>query len=75
MSEKTCGNCKWGRFKMTWHNPPRPQNGRAGECEWPMPTILFPLAVTRAVGYQEPSKGAVWPEFANCPVWEKSHDH
>lgn len=67
-SVQTCGNCRWSRFRMTKHEPPRPRPQRTGECLWPVPEL--PVLPQCIEGY-DLNRRAIWPEMTDCPVWEK----
>lgn len=70
--KQTCGNCKWGKFKLfTNHATPRPKGG--GICEWPDPVTVFPLAITNRYelrGKSPLKKDSVWSALEGCPTWE-----
>ena len=60
----SCVSCKWAKFDMTKHSPPRAKG--PGSCEWPVPVIAWPLSLhpPRHV------KNSIWPDYKNCPTFE-----
>lgn len=66
MSKQCCGTCKWGKFEMTKHDPPRIKD-RVGRCEWPLPDLLFPISMRSPLEYR---RGYVTPNGDECPTWE-----
>lgn len=76
-----CIACKWARFQMTNHKPPRVKQKQFGDCDWPVPEPP-PLAISVVRGgywYFFPEEGHtrkvhIWPDYANCPVWEEKDE-
>jgi hypothetical protein len=75
-----CLTCKWAKWTMTKHNPPRMKNGSAGTCTYPMTRVALPSAF-RGSSYASTSpevlermKCYISRErpFVNCRVWEKA---
>ena len=65
--KQTCTTCKWAKFEMTNHNPPRQKLNQCGECCWPMPVVVaLPLCMPPPSTY----RGAIWPNYSGCLVWE-----
>lgn len=62
-----CITCKWSRFEMTSHKPPRVKRMLVGACEWPVPEAVQPLANSIKVTF---NRIHIWPDYTNCPVWE-----
>jgi len=73
MPNQCCGNCKYGKFEMTRHNPPRPVKRKIGYCMFDTAPNLaeakthFPTCVKLDFSnfYIGPSDGC------KCPVWER----
>lgn len=68
-SPQSCTTCKWGRFEMTNHKPPRINPTRSGKCLYPEERIALPFSITKAYGFSL-YRCAVWPHLAGCPTWE-----
>jgi hypothetical protein len=74
MSKKkqNCGSCKWGRFLMTNHTPPRPRPHYTGECAY----MVGRDALTRPPGLPSSirvmfDQTFIRPEHGTaCPCWE-----
>ncbi len=67
LPEKCCGTCRWGRFEMTAHKPPKIKLGEPGECDFPLDSIAVPRSVG---GKRFLYKCVAWPEWDRCPTWE-----
>jgi hypothetical protein len=70
---QSCATCKYGRFTMTKHNPPRPVKN--GVCRFPPVELKLPECVTSCYGFDTMlvtlSTRTTWPDNgATCPVWE-----
>ena len=79
MPNQCCGNCKYGKFQMTRHDPPRPRPKHFGYCDFPMlpNTNEFLSKIPSAADHKEILEVAnrtchTWPDMgAGCPVWER----
>jgi hypothetical protein len=70
-----CKTCRW----RTVVAKTKSGRARAGphRCDYPIPDIVFPQSVTRAVGgfYWPPARIGVWDDNgAGCPVWEEAKE-
>lgn len=76
-----CGNCKWGKFPMTEHVPPRPKANAFGECTFEIKPLLNELfsKIPAVFSYGSRWKTAMdafgctttWPDEGHgCPTWE-----
>lgn len=64
--KQTCGNCKWGKHRMTNHNPPRAVPYSMGRCEWPVPALpVLPAWIVIVKG-----GNFVSASNAGCPTWQ-----
>ena len=71
--KQTCATCKWSRFPMTAHVPPRIKAGHVGECLWPIPECpQLPLAITTTRSWSGAWNSRRWmaPDETGCPCWE-----
>lgn len=74
-----CLNCKWAKWQMTAHTPPRINRNLHGQCIY----RVGPLRVPKSVDANElerlvnPFRGRVIlprAPHADCPVWERKMD-
>ncbi len=67
----TCLNCKWAKWLMTSHNPPRIKTNSIGQCTF-VATAVTPMqqAAMMTVGYNIFS---LHPH-TDCAVWEAKGD-
>lgn len=61
-----CATCKYARFEMTNHKPPRINSNKYGACDWPIPVFTVALSVINAGTLRV----HIWADMSDCPVWE-----
>jgi hypothetical protein len=67
LPEKCCGTCKWGKFEMSNHNPPRILRGGRAECLFPLPEIP---PMPSCVDPIRPYKRSIYDAMGtDCPTW------
>ena len=72
MPNQCCGNCKYGKFEMTRHNPPRPKN-QSGRCAYEVvfDTSDLPFSIDRERVIGAYRQMLIWPDMGvGCPCWE-----
>ena len=79
MTERTCLDCKWARWEMTKHSPPKINHRQAGHCFCPPAnwTVIVPATVRANDGFSDPTLlkppygNALWARepYTDCPTW------
>lgn len=78
MTERNCATCRYARWQMTNHNPPRVNSQKSGECTYKIDIDhLIPATVPAHVldwtasRELENKKTAIWyrSPLSDCPVW------